>query len=68
MPAADFTVNSSTGAASINSRSDLSPVASVALAFKATSHTKAACVSGSGTDHSGTLYRARSRSPPVSKG
>jgi hypothetical protein len=55
MPAADFTVNSSTGAASIDSQSDLSPVASLALTFKATSHTKGTCSSGTETDYSGTL-------------
>jgi hypothetical protein len=55
MPAADFTVNSSTGAASIDSHSGLSPVASLALTFKATSHTKGTCSSGTETDYSGTL-------------
>jgi hypothetical protein len=55
MPAADVTVNSSTGAASIDSHSDLSPVASLSLTFKPTAHTAGTCTSGSQTDYSGTL-------------
>jgi hypothetical protein len=55
MPGADFTVDSSTGAASIDSHSDLSPVATLSLTFKPTSHAKGTCSSGSQTDYSGTL-------------
>jgi hypothetical protein len=55
MPAADFTVNKTTGAATINSHSDLSPVLSMTLTYKPTSHTAGTCSSGSETDYSGTL-------------
>ena len=55
MPGADFTVDKSTGAATINSHSDLSPVASLTLSYKPTSHTAGTCSSGSETDYTGTL-------------
>ncbi len=55
MPDADFTVNKTTGAATINSHSDLSPVASLNLTYKPTSHTAGTCSSGSETDYLGTL-------------
>ncbi len=55
MPGADFTVNKTTGAATINSHSDLSPVASLNLSYKPTSHTAGTCSSGSETDYLGTL-------------
>lgn len=55
MPGADFTVNKTTGAATINSHSDLSPVASLDLSYKPTSHTAGTCSSGSETDYAGTL-------------
>jgi len=44
MPGADFTVDKTTGAATINSHSDLSPVASLNLSYKPTSHTAGTCV------------------------
>ncbi len=55
MPGADFTVNKTTGAATINSHSDLSPVASLDLTYKPTAHTAGTCSSGSETDYTGTL-------------
>jgi hypothetical protein len=55
MPGADFTVNKTTGAATINSHSDLSPVASLNLSYKPTSHTAGTCSAGSETDYTGTL-------------
>ena len=55
MPGADFTVNKTTGAATINSHSDLSPVASLNLSYKPTSHTAGTCTAGSETDYTGTL-------------
>jgi len=55
MPGGDFTVNSATGSAAINTHSDLSPVASLNLAYKPTSHTKGTCSAGSETDYAGTL-------------
>jgi hypothetical protein len=55
MPGADFTVDKTTGAAAINSHSDLSPVASLNLSYKPTSHTAGTCSSGSETDYLGTL-------------
>ena len=55
MPGADFTVNKTTGAATINSHSDLSPVASLNLSYKPTSHTAGTCSAGSETDYLGTL-------------
>jgi hypothetical protein len=55
MPGADFTVDKTTGAATINSHSDLSPVASLSLSYKPTSHTAGTCSSGSETDYLGTL-------------
>ena len=57
MPGADFTVNKTTGAATINSHSDLSPVASLNLSYKPTSHTAGTCSSGSETcTLEGTTY------------
>jgi hypothetical protein len=55
MPGADFTVNKTTGSATINSHSDLSPVASLNLSYKPTSHSKGTCTSGSETDYTGSL-------------
>jgi hypothetical protein len=55
MPGADFTVNKTTGAATINSHSDLSPVASLNLSYKPTSHTAGTCSAGSETDYLGIL-------------
>lgn len=55
MPGADFTVNKTTGAATINSHSDLFPVASLNLSYKPTSHTAGTCSAGSETDYTGTL-------------
>src|SRR5690348_14145809 len=55
LPGADFTVNKTTGAATINSHSDLSPVASLDLSYKPTSHTAGTCSAGSETDYLGTL-------------
>jgi hypothetical protein len=55
MPGADFTVNKTTGAATINSHSDLSPVASLNLSYKPASHTAGTCSSGSETDYLGSL-------------
>jgi hypothetical protein len=55
MPGADFTVNKTTGAATINSHSDLSPVASLDLSYKPTSHTAGTCSAGSETDYLGAL-------------
>jgi hypothetical protein len=55
MPGADFTVNKTTGAATINSHSDLSPVASLNLSYKPTSHSAGTCSAGSETDYLGTL-------------
>ncbi len=55
MPGADFTVNKTTGAATINSHSDLSPVASLSLSYKPTSHTAGTCSAGTETDYTGTL-------------
>jgi hypothetical protein len=55
MPGADFTVNKTTGAATVNSLSDLSPVASLNLSYKPASHTAGTCSSGSETDYLGTL-------------
>jgi hypothetical protein len=55
MPSADFTVNRTTGAATINSHSDLSPVASLNLSYKPTSHTAGTCSAGSETDYLGSL-------------
>ena len=55
MPGADFTVNKTTGAATINSHSDLSPVASLNLSYKPISHSAGTCSAGSETDYLGTL-------------
>lgn len=55
MPGADFTVNKTTGAATVNSHSDLSPVASLNLSYKPTSHTAGTCSAGSATDYLGAL-------------
>jgi len=55
MPGADFTVNQATGAATIDSHSDLSPVASLDLSYKPTAHSAGTCSSGSETDYTGTL-------------
>jgi hypothetical protein len=55
MPGADFTVNKTTGAATVNTHSDLSPVASLNLSYKPTGHTMATCSAGSETDYTGTL-------------
>jgi hypothetical protein len=55
MPGADFTVNKTTGAATINSHSDLSPVAWLNLSYKPASHTAGTCSSGSETDYLGSL-------------
>jgi len=55
MPGADFTVNKTTGAATINSHSDLSPVATLNLSYKPTSHTAGTCSAGTETDYLGTL-------------
>jgi hypothetical protein len=55
MPGADFTVNKTAGAATINSHSDLSPVASLNLSYKPTSHTAGTCSPGTETDYLGTL-------------
>ena len=55
MPGADFTVNQATGAATIDSHSDLSPVAALDLTYKPTAHSAGTCSSGSETDYTGTL-------------
>jgi hypothetical protein len=55
MPGADFTVNKTTGAATVNTHSDLSPVASLNLSYKPTGHTTGTCTAGSETDYTGTL-------------
>lgn len=55
MPGADFTVDKTTGAATINTHSDLSPVLSMTLSYKPTSHTAGTCSSGSETDYTGAL-------------
>jgi hypothetical protein len=55
MPGADFTVNKTTGAATINTHSDLSPVAALNLSYKPTSHTAGTCSAGSETDYLGSL-------------
>jgi hypothetical protein len=55
LPAADFKVDPTTGHATLDSHSALAPVASLALSFTPTSHVKATCATGSGTDFTGEL-------------
>lgn len=55
VPGVTFSVNGSTGRATLNTHRALSPVAALDLTFTATSHSRADCTSGSGTNFSGSL-------------